>query len=191
SSRLRHIRFSRDWSSDVCSTVLGERLPGETRTALELLVTHRIVHSPQGVAGAYRLAGHIAGQLNVGDPAVSSQVSEFISGTSETDLDATLQSKPWTRSSVRDEAEFAEFQLTAAAPKSQMNARRVAEAIVALTHDRRSAETELDALRTLVAHRVSYSPDGVVAGYKLSLALARTLGTGLAATETWIPSFLA
>src|SRR5690606_40690382 len=83
SSRLRHIRFSRDWSSDVCSTVLGERLPGETRTALELLVTHRIVHSPQGVAGAYRLAGHIAGQLNVGDPAVSSQVSEFISGTSE------------------------------------------------------------------------------------------------------------
>src|SRR5690606_8331511 len=153
--------------------------------------THRIVHSPQGVAGAYRLAGHIAGQLNVGDPAVSSQVSEFISGTSETDLDATLQSKPWTRSSVRDEAEFAEFQLTAAAPKSQMNARRVAEAIVAHTHDRRSAETELDALRTLVAHRVSYSPDGVVAGYKLSLALARTLGTGLAATGTWIPSFLA
>src|SRR5436309_9660063 len=36
SSRRRHTRFSRDWSSDVCSSDLGARLPGDAAASTGL-----------------------------------------------------------------------------------------------------------------------------------------------------------
>src|SRR5690606_41131688 len=46
SSRRRHTRFSRDWSSDVCSSDLVPTYPGRISLALEPLVIRRKGFSP-------------------------------------------------------------------------------------------------------------------------------------------------
>src|SRR5690606_41116700 len=53
SSRRRHTRFSRDWSSDVCSSDLEEPLPLQRATCVRRLHAHRTGQSYPAGARAY------------------------------------------------------------------------------------------------------------------------------------------
>src|SRR5690606_40576767 len=70
SSRRRHTRFSRDWSSDVCSSDLGKNLPflaDPVRTVYGLLLGCRI---PPGVYYIHIVGG---GQVETHAPRLRSE----------------------------------------------------------------------------------------------------------------------
>src|SRR5690606_39569571 len=59
SSRRRHTRFSRDWSSDVCSSDLGLVLDTDVMRFEEgsklYGINYKLAYSPQGETGHYEL----------------------------------------------------------------------------------------------------------------------------------------
>src|SRR5690606_39283878 len=70
SSRRRHTRFSRDWSSDVCSSDLDsliKRIFRPSRFARVFLVEIRVHHLFGGGAGSFAFAGliFVAGGLGL------------------------------------------------------------------------------------------------------------------------------
>src|SRR5690606_40563620 len=63
SSRRRHTRFSRDWSSDVCSSDLGALTLGERHVVVAALVRELVLALPDLAADVDDLAGATDGRV--------------------------------------------------------------------------------------------------------------------------------